>query len=145
MNPVIAKRVEELQADIVKVQGYEPEAATFDDLRAAFPNEAFRPSIGIGPHCLDGFLIMWDVHKLGAVAPVLSWLRNRIDKPYRIEDYAELGRRTYDFGRIKLAAFFNTFDDKTVCKFVQVGVREQPVYKLMCEGTEVSEPVEVSL
>lgn len=142
-HPVIAKKVAEIEKDIETARGYSQEAEIFDDLSAAFQAEEFRGSIGIGPHVLNGFLIMWDVHRLSDVAPVLAWLRKRLDKSYKVEDYPELGRRTYDFGRLKLSAFFSAFDEKTVCKFVQVGVKEQPVYKLMCDGNEVDAPAEV--
>lgn len=145
MHPVIQKEVDHLQSDIETAKTFETEAAVFDALSAQFPNEQFRGSIGIGPHVLNGFLVMWDVHRLSDVAPVLAWLRTRVEKAFKVADYPELGRRTYDFGRIKLSAFFNTYDEKTVCKFVQVGVKEEPVYKLMCEGNEVGEPAEATV
>ena len=57
---------------------------------------------------------------------------------FTITDYPEMGRRTYDFGRLKFCVFFNTYNAGTVCKFVEVGKEEKPIYKLMCGDEEAT-------
>lgn len=135
---VEAKRLSEL---IDQARGYLTEAAIVDEFIAAFPPPdpdeylgRTRVQIGVGSHCLKGVLLMWDAKRLSDVTPRLTWLANRLGK-FTIEDFAEIGRRTYDFGRVKFSVFFNSYSDASVCKFVEVGKKEEPIYKLMCEET----------
>jgi len=140
----IAREVEKLEALIAEAHSYEPEIVVARELVAAFPPtdagylSQMRTQIGVGSGCLNGVLIMWDVRQLQDATPRVAWLTQRLGK-FKIEDYPELGRRTYDFGRLKFSVFFNTWDDKTVCKFVEVGKEEKPIYKLMCGASEVVE------
>lgn len=140
----IDSKLKELRELIVLADTYVAEAALFDEFDRAFPSDpddyhsTMRPQVGVGPHALNGFLVAWDAHRLGDVTPRLQWLAKRLGK-YTIEDYPEMGRRTYDFGRLKFMVFFNTYDQKTVCKFVEVGTETKPVYKLMCGEEEVTE------
>lgn len=140
----IDTEIERLREYIAQAETYATEAALFDEFDRAFPSDpddyhsTMRPQIGIGAHVLNGFLIAWDARRLEDVKPRLQWLAKRLGK-YKIEDFPEMGRRTYDFGRLKLMVFFNTYDEKTVCKFVEVGTETKPVYKLMCGADEVTE------
>lgn len=127
----IDREVETLKEYIATAESYAPEAEIADALVAEFPQHDLRCSIGVGPHVLNGFLIMVDLHRLDEAKALVSWLSQRLGK-FDISDFPELGRRTYDWKRLKLSAFFNSFDAKTVCKFVEVGKEEKPVYKLMC-------------
>jgi hypothetical protein len=142
VESAIAREVERLEELIAEARSYEPEILIAREFVAAFPpTEAgylseMRTQIGVGSGRLNGVLIMWDVRRLQDVTARVAWLAQRFGK-FRIEDYAELGRRTYDFGRLKFSVFFHTYDDKTVCKFVEVGKEEKPIYKLMCGDQEV--------
>ena len=127
----IAREVQQLQEYIATASSYGPEAEIADALIAEFPQHPIRCSIGVGPHVLNGFLIMVDLKQLDEARALVAALAKRLGK-FEISDYPELGRRTYGWSRLKLSCFFNAWDDKTVCKFVQVGVEEKPVYKLMC-------------
>lgn len=138
----ITREVAGLSTLIETAQSYAPEALIARDFTEAFPPDddwlnTMRSSIGVGPHVLNGFLIAWDARRLSDVTPRVAWLAKRIGK-FEIQDYPELGRRTYDFGRLKFMVFFNAYDAKTVCKFVEVGKEEKPVYKLMCGEDAVS-------
>ena len=132
----IAREVERLQEYIATTQSYAPEAEIADALIAEFPQHELRCSIGVGPHVLNGFLIMVDLKQLDEAKALVAALAKQLGK-FDISDYPELGRRTYGWPRLKLSCFFNAWDEKTVCKFVQVGVKEEPVYKLMCGEEEV--------
>ena len=137
----IADEVKRLEALISEAKGYEAETAIAAEFARAFPPSEsgymgrMRTTIGVGPGALNGLLVMWDARRLSDVTPRVAWLAQRLGK-FKIEDYAEMGRRTYDFGRFKFCVFFNSFDEKTVCKFVEVGKEEKPVYKLMCEDAK---------
>jgi hypothetical protein len=124
---------------IAEAHGYASEAAIADAFVAEFPPAdpaeylgRVRVTIGVGSHCLNGVLLMWDAKRLSDVTPRLAWLAQRLGK-FKIEDFPEIGRRTYDFGRVKFSVFFNSYNDSAVCKFVEVGKKEEPIYKLMCE------------
>lgn len=137
----IAKEVATLEGYIATARGYEPEIAIAADFARAFPPAEpgymgrMRTTIGVGPHVLNGVLVMWDARRLADVKARVAWLAQRLGK-FTIEDYPEMGRRTYAWSRFKFSVFFNNGDDKTVCRFVEVGKEEKPVYKLMC-GEEV--------
>lgn len=142
----IARDVADLERLIAEARGYEPEAIIAEEFCRVFPPSEpgymaqMRSSVGVGPGVLQGFLIMWDVRRLSDVTPRVAWLAQRLGK-FKIDDYPEIGRRTYDFGRLKFSVFFNSYDDKTVCKFVEVGKKEEPIYQLMCGEESVQEAV----
>lgn len=141
----IDRQVKHLEQLITQARSYEPEAAIAREFVAAFPPTEpgymgqMRTQIGVGAHVLNGVLIMWDAQRLQDVTPRVKWLAQRLGK-FKIKDYPELARRTYDYGRLKLSVFFNR--DKAVCKFVEVGKEEKPIYKLMCGEQEVSHDIE---
>lgn len=149
VDKAIDREVAALTKLIAEARSYEPEAEIAREFCAAFPPTEpgylthMRTQIGVGTHVLNGLLIMWDARRLQDVTPRVAWLAKRLGK-FKIDDYPEMGRRTYDFGRVKFSVFFNTSDDKTVCKFVEVGKEERPVYKLMCGEQEVSEPADTA-
>lgn len=141
-DTAIDRQVADQEKLIAQARSFAPEIEVAKAFVAAFPPtepgyiQQMRTSVGVGSGSLNGVLIMWDARRLQDVTPRLSWLAQKLGK-YLIEDYPELGRRTYDFGRLKFCVFFNTYDAKTVCKFVEVGKEEKPIYKLMCGEQEV--------
>lgn len=134
----IATEVQRLEGLIAVARTYTAEQDIAEEFCRAFPPTEpgycgqMRASIGVGPHVLNGLLIAWDARRLADVTPRVAWLAQRLGK-FTIDDSPEMGRRTYDWGRLKLMVFFNSYDDKTVCKFVEVGTEPKPIYKLMCE------------
>lgn len=137
IGSAIDREVALLNDQIAQARGYAAEAAIAAEFSRAFPpqeagySHQMRATVGVGAHALNGVLVMWDARKLSDVTPRVKWLAEKLGK-FEIEDYAELGRRTYNFGRFKFCVFFNTFNPGTVCKFVEVGKEEKPVFKLMC-------------
>ena len=111
----IEREVAVLEGLIATTRGYAPEIEIARAFVAAFPPTEpgyigrVRTSIGVGAHSLNGVLIVWDARRLQDVTPRVAWLAQRLGK-FKIEDYAEIGRRTYDFGRVKFSVFFNTYD-----------------------------------
>ena len=144
----IARDIADFEKLIVEARGFAPEAEIAEAFCRAFPPSEpgymaqLRSSLGVGPGVLQGFLVMFDARRLSDATARVAWLAQRLGK-FKIDDCPKLGRRTYDFGRFKFCVFFNSYDDKTVCKFVEVGKKEEPIYKLMC-GDEVlaQEPAE---
>ena len=143
----IAHNIADFEKLIAEARAYEPEAALAEEFCHAFPPtepdyfNTMRSSLGLGRGVLQGFLVMWDARRLSDVTTRVAWLAQRLGK-FKIEDYPEMGRRTYDWGRFKFSVFFNSYDNKTVCKFVEVGKKEEPIYKLMCGDQEVDSAVQ---
>lgn len=137
----IAREVVILEGLIAAARGYAPEVEIAEAFCREFPPTdvgyigQMRTQIGVGSGALNGCLVMWDARRLSDVTSRVAWLAQRLGK-FKIEDYPELGRRTYDFGRFKFCVFFNSYDEKTICKFVEVGKEEKPVYELMCGEQE---------
>jgi hypothetical protein len=131
-----AEEVVEMFKDVPELQDQgEDGSRSVGHLRASFGSQ-------IGQ--LRGALIFVDVVDIRAVLPVLRELRRRGYKVKDHDDYAEIGRRTYnlsgDGGEIKLgvfvgASFSSDAKKGAVCKFVQVGIEEKPVFKLLCDDT----------
>jgi len=83
------------------------------------------------------------------VAPLLRRLRQLGYRRTSVDDYVEMARRTwhYEFKRyertdnVHVSVFLSTdltATDDTVCRFVKVGVKEEPVYELRCGGQNVT-------
>ena len=93
----------------------------------------FSVHLSLDPGTVNALMINLEADRLSDVSEPLKWLAKRLGK-YEIDDYPELGRRSYIFAndgrRVRFQVFFN--GDQSVCKFVQVGEKTEPVYKLMC-------------
>jgi hypothetical protein len=104
-----------------------------------YVTQRFRVHLALDPGTVNALMINFDATALAEVTEPLRWLAARLGK-YEIEDYAALGRRAYVFandGRaVRFQVFFN--GDKSACKFVQVGEKTEPVYKLMCGESEAT-------
>lgn len=144
---VIGDYVQELNARIEKARAFAPEVALARDFIGVFgalcgpaPDiewylSKLRVSLSLDPGTVNALMLNFDATELAQVTEPLRWLATRLGK-YTIEDYPELGRRAYVFGNgdrpVRFQVFFNS--NTSVCKFVQIGVEEKPVYKLTCEG-----------
>ena len=49
------------------------------------------------------------------------------------EDYAEIRRRSWKCGEIKFQVFLEDRTEGATCRYVHVGVKEEPVYELKCD------------
>lgn len=148
-DAAISKYCEELRARIAKAEAYAPEIAIAADFVRAFPalagtspDEWQRPlriGLTLDPNTVNALMVNLDAVRLLDVTEPLKWLAQRFGA-YTIDDYPELGRRAYVFennGRpVRFQVFFN--GDAAQCKFVKIGVKEEPVYKLMCGEAEIA-------
>lgn len=149
----ISNHLRDLEERIQRAKGFEAEQALAIEFLSAHAHlqpeptrdgeyvpEVFRVHLSLDPGTVNALMINYDATQLSDVTEPLRWLAQRLGK-YEIEDYPELGRRSYIFandGRaLRFQVFFNS--DKSVCRFVQTGVKEEPVFKLMCEGAEVTQ------
>lgn len=98
-------------------------------------------SIGYQYGSIQGVLIKaHDVESMRDVLPIIRELRWHGFKVKSHEDYPEAKRRTYDMGDIKVLVFL-PWDEGSTCKYVKVGMKEEPQYKLQCDGETFAEEV----
>jgi hypothetical protein len=137
--------IESLHKRIDLTRTYEPEQLIALEFIQAFPEEyaiqgeyspvRTRASISFDGGQIHGLLLCYDASTLEELVEPLRWLSSRLG-PYTINEYPELQRRSYIFskGRFTFAAFFGNMSSvKSVCKYVQTGVKEEPVYEFKCE------------
>lgn len=97
-----------------------------------------RVSLGYQFSSLQGVLIMaHDVQNMRDVLPIIREMRRYGWKVKSHDDYPEARRRTYHMqngkANIMICALLS-WEDGTTCKYVQVGVKEEPQYELQCDG-----------
>lgn len=144
----ISKYVEELQARIVKAEAYTEDVAIAADFVRAFPalagdsdwewDRPLRIALSLDPNSVNALMINFDALRLTDLTEPLRWLAQRLGA-YTIDDYPELQRRAYVFANDGRPVRFQVFlhKDGALCKFVKTGVKEEPVYTLMCDEAEV--------
>lgn len=149
----IREYIDEMDKRITDARTYEVEQAIALGFVEAFPEPEegssypdVRTSFTLDSGTVRALMVNRDYTSLKDVTEHLKWLAARLGR-YVIEDFPELGRRSYIFnsGRFRLQCFFHN-TEANVCKFVQVGVEEKPIYKLMCGEQEViaEEPAAVA-
>jgi len=124
----------ELQA---KLERWKPALDAIETIKGCFPLLAITTSCGLQTGQVQGALIhlndleqMSDARAVAKLLTVMGYHTNGFD------DCPELRRRTYDYGDIKLMCFLS-YKEGAKCRFVEVGKKEEPVYKLMCDEEEV--------
>lgn len=97
-------------------------------------------SVGLDMGEVNGVLIHANVKQdILEVVPMLRYLRaHGAPKFERTEDYPEIKRRIWHFGDLKVMVFL-PYRGGAKCDFVQVGVREEPVYELRCDGATIKD------
>ena len=109
------------------------------------PSEGFHsPEVSVqftldsGTH--QALIISKDCREISEIAEPLRFLRERLG-PYTISEDPDLNRRIYTFNRdgkkVIFQCFFWNHKDQ-LCRYVQVGTKEVPVYKLKCGEEEVA-------
>lgn len=151
LHPVICSEIETLIRIINKAIECDQTAKIGADIIASY-NSTLKDDFGCVARLSAGFqwgqeqgvLIMLDsVKDVDHIKPLFVELGKRgFILNGTPEDYLEAKRRTWKFKRrddgttkkdeIKLLAFFH--DENAKCRYVQVGVEEKPIYKLMCDG-----------
>lgn len=138
----IAGYVAELERRIGLARAYAPEQDLAVEFMAAHAhldpepsewNSRLRVHLSLDPSSVNALMINFDAKTLAEVTEPLRWLSQRLGA-YTIDDFPELGRRAYIFtseGRsLRFQVFFNS--NSSVCRFVEVGKEEKPIFKLMC-------------
>jgi len=100
------------------------------EFRSTLPD--IQAHCGWSTNSIQGALIhVNNLDDIRQVIPLLKRLRELGFKCRKVEDYPEIKRRSYDCGEIKVLAFLR-WEEGATCRFEQVGVKEEPVYKLVC-------------
>lgn len=120
--------------------------AKFKDLPGT---SEWRVSLGYGISSLQGVLLRADTLDLRELTVVRRWLRDKGLPAPSVEDYGAIGRRAWTYRQkdkpnLVFMAFVRApyYSDKLEgqkCEFVQVGVTEEPVYELRCDGKKLEE------
>ncbi len=117
-----------------RILGYSEILKTVELCAEQFPGLLPTISIGWEGFSIQGVLLHIYVHDMEKdVAPVLRFLA-RVGHPKRgvPEDYALIKRRMWTCeGDVTVCAFL-TDDENDTCEYVQIGVKEEPVYELQC-------------
>lgn len=131
MNKEIQKEIDELKGLIDEVTGWQMEAQLVSLLRLKWPDLKVTYSVASQIGQLKGVLIQAYPKNTEDLEPVIEFLNDCGLKCKKVEDFQELQRKTWDYGNIKLSAFFNS-KEKGACQYVKVGTKEEPVYELKC-------------
>jgi len=112
--------------------------------------EDYEIKISVQTGQLQGVLVHHTPKHIRDILPVLRAARRAGYVMQKVEEYAEVGRRSYHFAtaregkaEIIVSFFFPTGfgslgAEGATCRYVQDGVEETPKYKLVCDdGTEV--------
>ena len=106
-------------------------------------------SIGYGIGSLQGVLLRANTLDLRELTVVRRWLREKGLPAPSVEDYGALGRRSWTYEQkdqpnLVFSAFVRApYNIEKLegqkCEFVKVGVTEEPVYELRCDGEKLVE------
>lgn len=131
-----AKELQRLEDHRVRVIGWIRAAEVAVEAKVAFPELITTLNVGVGVSSINGVLIYADLDRPGEVADLLRWLGQKgYRQKAKPDDCPVLQRRTWDLGDVKVLGFFRG----EVCKFVQVGTKEEAIYELRCQAKEVSQ------
>lgn len=122
----------EIEAVNETVERMAPAMAVADEVAELFPDLAPRtcPVIGTG-----STIISVTVTDLRQMIPVGREIIARGFHPKRHEDSGQDGHRRYFYENesgLSLQVFAQIPRENAVCHFKQIGVKEQPVYELVC-------------
>lgn len=146
-----------LQKEIDSHLGYIEKLTAMDDTARVIAQikEEIDPSLSVSLHAgvtltqIQGIMVMIYPKHFDEVKSVLKlFALNGFYINGKPEDYAEISRRTWRLKSkehstpVSICAFFSDYKEGQGCKFVKVGVKEAPVYKLMCDTEEVKEDAE---
>ena len=149
---VVQKELEFIENTRQRILNMAPLVRLCEELIAEFKNLAgtsdWRISIGYGIGSLQGVLLSTTALDFRELIAVRRWLRTQGLPAPETNDYAEIRRRSWTYHRKDEPDFvFSAFArspylDKLEgqkCEFVKVGVKEEPVYELRCDGEKLEE------
>lgn len=144
MHEKIEGEIAVLQGKIERLKSWDGALRLASAIITELPAEwNARVSVGIETGSLEGVLIMVDPAKTSDVAPILhtlalkGWHRKQGQGPDLFEDIGRLSWHLInknDPAPIVVNAFFWDRSHQ-VCKKVQVGTKEVPVYEIQCTDT----------
>jgi len=151
-HPEIQKSLDEVEKQRDKIINYQPVMDIAAQLIAEFEKtentEDWRLCFGNGNGSLNGVLIHVEVTDLEALTGARRWIREHGFGAPTVSDYEAIGRRSWTYKDdnerfVVLSGFFPVpgwkEGDGAKCSFVKVGVKEEPVYELQCNGKPVEQ------
>lgn len=138
-SKMVAARIAQDLEKIAKYRDYDEAACLTEEFlesetaaQAKAAGLEFSASFGLEFFSVQGVVLhMNKIMKVAQVAPILGWFAQRGSRQVdKASDYAEMQRRTWNLGKIQLMGFFS--QEENACKYVKVGERMEPIYKLMC-------------
>jgi len=95
-----------------------------------------RISVGWENGSIQGNMVKADFEDIRKTTEIRKWIRDKGFPAPKIDDYPELQRRTFTYVRKDKPNFsllaFCYYGEGAVCKFIEVGKKEEPVYELKC-------------
>jgi hypothetical protein len=140
-HPIIVEALAKLdaeRAELVKLNGHAVVAA---EVAQAFADRFtyVRPYVCTGARDVWIEILATDV---GDIVAVRRWLATRGYHLRAYNTYEDEGRETHSLAwgetgvGIVLTVHYPRGDSGAACRYVQVGVKEVPVYKLECDGAK---------
>jgi hypothetical protein len=142
----LRKRIERLkdfkalQQIVVELLQRFPEPMAGDEF---YNSPEVRTSFNLDAGTHQALMVNRDCKSIQEVIEPLRFLRKRLGK-YEVTDDPDFKRRIYKFNVDGCALVFQAFfwaSEDQLCKYVQIGVKEEPVFKLRCAGQEVTDEV----
>jgi len=132
----ILAEIQIVKTKVAYLEGLVPAANVALGAKLVFPDLIQSISVGWMWGQVNGILVHCDLDHMMEISPLLRFLAQKgyRQKTKRPEDYAEIKRRTWDCGDVKVLGFFK--GEK--CQYVQVGVKEEPIYELKCSSIDPS-------
>ena len=158
MQKEITKALEELSKIQEKVEGFDSivervhaamAAAGIPTTESPVGDNGYFTSIGWEKRALEGVLVRMQFLNVRSLLAPLRALRRAGFKMEKVDEFPEIGRRSYHFSDdVVFMAFFPIYEDKpgASCRYVPDGTTEVTTiqkYKLVCDETpEVEAPEE---
>jgi len=143
MNKIIQEEIDKLNEKIKKLKSWDDTAELTQSILESIP-KMMNPKLSIGIEFgqLHGVLLHVDLKKVGEVSFILKQFASH---GYHLksepEDYPEIHRRSWNLKSetnntpVIVSGFFRKENEGQQCKFIKVGEKTEPVYKLICEDT----------
>ena len=149
---IIQKELGQIEETRKRILSMAPLVVIAEELIAKFKDlpgtSDWSISLGYGIGSLQGVLLSTRALDFRELTEVRRWLRQRGFPVPKTSDYAELNRHSWTYDRkdepsLVFSAFAGSLSGKKLegqkCEYIQVGVKEEPVYELRCDGKKLTE------
>ena len=139
-NPY-AEEIKRFKSDRKRLRSYRRHVNRIKKLTIPYRKNGSGPGVtsigvGMGMGTVQGVLIHYSANSLKDIYQIYKDLRNagykRTGSP---QDYAELGRRIYDFSPVILMVFFDLNKEGSGCRVIKTG-ETKDVMKIICDDSE---------